>query len=60
MVISMARSLQGVAVRLPAGARSSSKASTPSIVQMKQDEAEARALLQGVRPLSELDQAITF
>jgi len=30
------------------------------VVQMKQDEAEARALLQGVRPLSELDQAIAF
>ncbi|MRX34100.1 bifunctional riboflavin kinase/FAD synthetase [Aminobacter sp. MDW-2] len=30
------------------------------VVQMKQDEAEARALLQGVRALSELDQAITF
>ena len=30
------------------------------VVQMKQDETEARALLQGVRPLSELDQAIAF
>lgn len=32
----------------------------PLVVQMKQDEAEARALLSGVRPLSELDQAIAF
>lgn len=30
------------------------------VVQMKRDEAEARALLSGVRPLSELDQAIAF
>lgn len=32
----------------------------PLVAQMKQDEAEARALLSGVRPLSELDQAIAF
>ena len=32
----------------------------PLVVQMKQDEAEARALLAGVRPLSELDAAICF
>ena len=30
------------------------------MVQMKQDEAEARALLSGVRPLSELDALMTF
>ncbi|RWB54812.1 bifunctional riboflavin kinase/FAD synthetase [Mesorhizobium sp.] len=30
------------------------------VVQMKRDEAEARALLSGVRPLSELDAAICF
>lgn len=30
------------------------------VVQMKRDEAEARALLSGVRPLSELDRAIAF
>ena len=30
------------------------------VVQMKQDEAEARALLAGVRPLSDLDAAICF
>lgn len=30
------------------------------VSQMKQDEAEARALLAGVRPLSELDAAISF
>lgn len=30
------------------------------VAQMKRDEAEARALLSGVRPLSELDQAIAF
>lgn len=30
------------------------------IAQMKHDEAEARALLAGVRPLSKLDAAITF
>ena len=32
----------------------------PLVAQMKLDEAEARALLSGVRPLSELDQAIAF
>jgi len=30
------------------------------VAQMKRDEAEARALLAGVRPLSELDSAIAF
>ncbi|TIO48671.1 MAG: bifunctional riboflavin kinase/FAD synthetase [Mesorhizobium sp.] len=30
------------------------------VVQMRRDEAEARALLSGVRPLSELDAAICF
>ena len=30
------------------------------VVQMKRDEAEARALLSGVRPLSPLDQAVAF
>ncbi|MBB6353168.1 bifunctional riboflavin kinase/FAD synthetase [Aminobacter aganoensis] len=30
------------------------------VVQMKRDEAEARALLSGVRPLSELDRAMAF
>lgn len=30
------------------------------VVQMKRDEAEARALLSGVRPLSPLDEAIAF
>ncbi|ODT07620.1 MAG: riboflavin biosynthesis protein RibF [Mesorhizobium sp. SCN 65-20] len=30
------------------------------VAQMKRDEAEARALLSGVRPLSELDAAIAF
>ena len=30
------------------------------VAQMKHDEAEARALLAGVRPLSKLDAAITF
>lgn len=30
------------------------------VVQMKRDEEEARALLSGVRPLSQLDQAIAF
>ena len=30
------------------------------VVQMKQDEVEARALLSGVHPLSQLDQAIAF
>lgn len=30
------------------------------IVQMKRDEAEARALLSGARPLSELDRRLTF
>ncbi|HEY4192074.1 MAG TPA: bifunctional riboflavin kinase/FAD synthetase [Mesorhizobium sp.] len=30
------------------------------VVQMKRDEAEARALLAGVKPLSELDAAIAF
>ena len=30
------------------------------VVQMKRDEAEARALLAGVRPLSELDGKVTF
>jgi riboflavin kinase/FMN adenylyltransferase len=29
-------------------------------VQMKQDDAEARALLAGVRPLSEIDLRIAF
>ena len=32
----------------------------PLVAQMKQDEAEARALLSGVRPLSELDGRISF
>ncbi|WP_018427189.1 bifunctional riboflavin kinase/FAD synthetase [Hoeflea sp. 108] len=32
----------------------------PLVAQMKLDEAEARALLSAVRPLSELDQAIAF
>lgn len=32
----------------------------PLIVQMKRDDAEARALLAGVRPLSELDLALAF
>ncbi|MDX8433322.1 bifunctional riboflavin kinase/FAD synthetase [Mesorhizobium abyssinicae] len=32
----------------------------PLVAQMKRDEAEARALLAGVRPLSELDAAIAF
>lgn len=32
----------------------------PLVVQMKRDEAEARALLSGVRPLSELDRVIAF
>ncbi|WP_296746052.1 bifunctional riboflavin kinase/FAD synthetase [Mesorhizobium sp.] len=32
----------------------------PLVAQMKNDEAEARALLAGVRPLSELDAAISF
>lgn len=32
----------------------------PLVAQMKQDEAEARALLSGVRPLGELDRAIAF
>ena len=30
------------------------------VAQMKRDEAEARALLAGVRPLSELDAQIAF
>jgi riboflavin kinase/FMN adenylyltransferase len=30
------------------------------VTQMKRDEAEARALLSGVRPLSELDARIVF
>ncbi|WP_269931646.1 bifunctional riboflavin kinase/FAD synthetase [Aminobacter sp. HY435] len=30
------------------------------VVQMKRDEEEARALLSGVRPLSQLDQAVAF
>ncbi|TIX66527.1 MAG: bifunctional riboflavin kinase/FAD synthetase, partial [Mesorhizobium sp.] len=30
------------------------------VAQMKRDEAEARALLAGVRPLSELDAAVAF
>ena len=30
------------------------------VAQMKQDDAEARALLQGVRPLSDLDRRIAF
>ncbi|RVB19907.1 bifunctional riboflavin kinase/FAD synthetase, partial [Mesorhizobium sp. M7A.F.Ca.CA.004.05.1.1] len=30
------------------------------VAQMKRDEAEARALLAGVRPLSELDAAMAF
>ncbi|MEW6632021.1 MAG: riboflavin kinase, partial [Pseudomonadota bacterium] len=30
------------------------------VAQMKKDESEARALLAGVRPLSELDAAISF
>jgi riboflavin kinase/FMN adenylyltransferase len=30
------------------------------VVQMKRDEAEARALLSGVRPLSDLDRRLTF
>jgi riboflavin kinase / FMN adenylyltransferase len=32
----------------------------PLMVQMRQDEAEARALLAGVRPLSDLDLALCF
>ncbi|MBN9249693.1 MAG: riboflavin biosynthesis protein RibF [Mesorhizobium sp. 61-13] len=32
----------------------------PLVAQMKRDETEARALLAGVRPLSELDAAIAF
>ena len=32
----------------------------PLVAQMKRDEAEARALLSGVRPLSPLDAAIAF
>ena len=32
----------------------------PLVAQMKRDEAEARALLSGVRPLSELDASVTF
>jgi riboflavin kinase/FMN adenylyltransferase len=32
----------------------------PLVAQMKRDEAEARALLAGVRPLSELDLRISF
>src|SRR5690606_37875354 len=32
----------------------------PLIEQMKRDEAEARALLSGVRPLSKLDHAVSF
>ena len=32
----------------------------PLIEQMKRDEAEARALLAGVKPLSDLDRAISF
>lgn len=32
----------------------------PLVAQMKRDEAEARALLSGVRPLSDLDARITF
>ncbi|PSJ58492.1 bifunctional riboflavin kinase/FAD synthetase [Pseudaminobacter soli (ex Li et al. 2025)] len=32
----------------------------PLVVQMKRDEQEARALLAGVRPLSELDGALAF
>ena len=30
------------------------------VAQMKRDEAEARALLSGVRPLSELDGKVAF
>ena len=30
------------------------------VAQMKTDEAEARALLAGVRPLGQLDEAISF
>jgi riboflavin kinase/FMN adenylyltransferase len=30
------------------------------VVQMKRDEAEARAMLAGVRPLSDLDRHIAF
>jgi riboflavin kinase/FMN adenylyltransferase len=32
----------------------------PLVAQMKRDEAEAKALLAGVRPLSELDAAVAF
>jgi len=32
----------------------------PLVMQMKRDEAEARALLSGVKPLSELDRRLTF
>lgn len=32
----------------------------PLVAQMRRDEAEARALLSGVRPLSELDRAFAF
>ena len=32
----------------------------PMMQQIKRDEEEARALLQGVRPLSALDQTINF
>ncbi|MEP9371199.1 bifunctional riboflavin kinase/FAD synthetase [Mesorhizobium sp. KR1-2] len=32
----------------------------PLVAQMKRDEAEARALLSGVKPLSELDRRLTF
>ena len=32
----------------------------PLVAQMKRDDAEARALLSGVRPLSDLDARIAF